>query len=282
MGRRWVCAFCFINIWMRKPLLLLWGQAAALCAAAWICYLSEQSACWLESQWPGNWSYANVPSLLQKVKRVCAYSLPWLLHSPEKGQCSRFMTFLLRTPVQNMFGRVLLCPVCSCCTIGWPLGAANGLLCNYMMGLTHLCENCYASNIMCRPQAQSSVRACLKSIGFDWIFIRHPSILQMSVLGSPSVSCHPSFCRSALPLRHGHAAEDQLQWPRGAATSPSRGGHLHRDGNWWVTGTLEYFSIHSEFTFLFLLFIFWTTWAPLPPLNLTFTFRDTSLFILFS
>ena len=63
-------------------------------------------------------------------------------------------------------------------------------------------------------------------------------LLQMSIPGSPSVSRHPSFRCPALPLCHCHVTEDQLQWPRGAATRPPRGGHVHRDGDRWVTGLI--------------------------------------------
>lgn len=61
-----------------------------------------------------------------------------------------------------------------------------------------------------------------------------PLVFQMPVPGCPSVPCHPGLCCPPLPLRHGHAAEDELQRPRGAATGAAGGGLLHRDGNRWV------------------------------------------------
>lgn len=53
--------------------------------------------CWLWSQWPGQQSYANVASLVQKVRGLwhhVVYSWPWLQrHGPEKGRLSQFTTF---------------------------------------------------------------------------------------------------------------------------------------------------------------------------------------------
>lgn len=61
-----------------------------------------------------------------------------------------------------------------------------------------------------------------------------PPVFQMPVPGCPSVPRHSGLCCPPLPLRHGHAAEDELQRPRGAAAGAARGGLLHRDGNRWV------------------------------------------------
>lgn len=74
----------------------------------------------------------------------------------------------------------------------------------------------------------------------------------MSIPGCPSVPCHPSFCCLALPLCHGHASENQLQWPRGAAAGSARGGLFHWDGNWWVTQMVcwkfeKHFNLNSIF-----------------------------------
>ena len=65
----------------------------------------------------------------------------------------------------------------------------------------------------------------------NWLKLLHLCLLQMSVPGRPLVPCHPSLCGRPLPLRHGHAAEDELQWPRGAAPGPPRWSHFHWDGN---------------------------------------------------
>lgn len=62
----------------------------------------------------------------------------------------------------------------------------------------------------------------------------YPLVFQVPLPGCPSVPCHPGLCCPPLPLRHGHAAEDELQRPRGAATGAAGGGLLHRDGNRWV------------------------------------------------
>lgn len=50
---------------------------------------------------------------------------------------------------------------------------------------------------------------------------------QVPVPGRPAVPGHPRVCSSSLPVRHGHAAADQLQRPRRDPEGPARRGSLH-------------------------------------------------------
>ena len=70
--------------------------------------------------------------------------------------------------------------------------------------------------------------------------------LQMPVPGCPPVSHHTRVCRGPLPVRHGDAAENQLQWPRGSATRAPRRGQLHRNGDRWVRGVKRTFQLSGK------------------------------------
>ena len=75
-----------------------------------------------------------------------------------------------------------------------------------------------------------------------------PNVLsrQMPVPGCPPVSHHTRVCSGPLPVCHGDAAENQLQWPRGASTRSPRRGQLHRNGDRWVWGVKRAFHLSGK------------------------------------